>query len=440
MNIRLSFRLGHFLARLMLGSCVFTALVNLARAQPVTLGQMVRLALSNSPAMAVSSADMQHAYEAWREARDMYIPQVTVGSGLAGTYGFPLSIEGSAPTVISVGTQSFLYNPAQKQFIKAAKVELTATTLQKKDQRNQVLLDTVLAYRELDKWQQTLEVLRAEQAGTQKMETIVSERIREGIDSAVEMTKAKLASARIRMRLAEAEGAVEVLRSRLSGWTGLPASSIETVSQSIPSLPGVEPQDDVGAKAVENNPVIAAADEHALSKEFSAKGEHRQLYPAVDLVGQYGLFAKYNGYSTYFRNFQPNNATAGVAIRLPIFNFPQRARAAAADAEALRSLKDAQDVRNKVATETIRLQRLVQQMAAARDVAQLEYELAQSNVEAASTKVQSGTGTLKEQANAQAQANDKFAALLDASFELDKAQLQLLRQTNELDAWALSGK
>jgi len=440
MNIRLSFRLGHFLARLMLGMGIFTTLVNLATAQPVTLGQMVRLALTNSPAMAVSSADMQHAYEAWREARDMYIPQVTVGSGLAGTYGFPLSIEGSAPTIISVGTQSFLYNPAQKQFIKAAKVELTATTLQKKDQRNQVLLDTVLAYRELDKWQQTVEVLRAEQAGTQKMETIVSERIREGIDSAVEMTKAKLASARIRMRLAEAEGSVEVLRSRLSGWTGLPAASIETVTQSIPSLPGVEPQEDVAAKAVENNPVIAAADEHALSKQFSAKGEHRQLYPAVDLVGQYGLFAKYNGYSTYFTNFQPNNATAGVAIRLPIFNFPQRARAAAADAEALRSLKDAQDVRNKVATETIRLQRLVQQMAAARDVAQLEYELAQSNVEAASTKVQSGTGTLKDQANAQAQANDKFAALLDASFELDKAQLQLLRQTNELDAWALSGK
>jgi len=106
----------------------------------------------------------------------------------------------------------------------------------------------------------------------------------------------------------------------------------------------------------------------------------------------------------------------------------------------VRALKEAQDVRNKVATETLRLQRLVQQFAAGRDVAQLEYELAQSNVEAANTKVQSGTGTLKEQATAQAQANDKFAALLDISFELDKAQMQLLRQTNELDAWAFSGK
>ncbi len=439
MNIRLSLRLLYFLACFPLMIFV-VASAESASAQPVSLQDVVKLALTNSPAMAASSADMQHAYESWREARDMYIPQVTVGSGLAGTYGFPLSIEGSAPTIISVGTQSFLYNPAQKQFVKAAKVEWTASNLQKKEQRNQVLLDTVLAYRELDKWQQTVEVLRAEDAGAKKMESIEDERIREGIDSAIEMTKAKLASARIRMRLAEAQGAVDVLRSRLAGWTGLPAGSIETVTQSIPALPGVEPQDDLPAKAVQTNPAVAAADEHALAKQFSAKGEHKQLYPAVDLVGQYGLFAKYNGYSTYFTNFQPNNATAGVAIRLPIFNFPQRARAAAADADALHALKDAQNVRNNVATETIRLQRLVQQLSAARDVAQLEYELAQANVEAANTKVQSGTGTLKEQATAQAQANDKFAALLDASFELDKAQLQLLRQTNELDAWALSGK
>lgn len=411
-----------------------------AQAQPVTLAQVVQLALTHSPTIAASSADTQHAYESWREARNMYIPQVTLGSGLAGTYGFPLSIEGSAPSVISVGTQSFLYNPAQKQFIKAAKVELTASNLQTKDQRNQVLLDSVLAYRELDKWTQTLEVLRAEQAGAQKMEQIVSERIREGIDSAVEMTRAKLATARTRMRLAEAEGAVDVLRSRLSGWTGLPAASIETVSQSIPALPAIEAQDDLAAKAVQVNPTVAAADEHALAKQFSAKGEHKQLYPAVDLVGQYGLFAKYNGYNTYFNNFQPHNATAGVAIRVPIFNYPQRARAAAADADALHALKDAVEVRNKVGTETLRLQRLVQQLSAARDVAQLEYELAQANVEAANTKVQSGTGTLKEQASAQGQANDKFAALLDASFELDKAQIQLLRQTNDLDAWAFSGK
>ena len=416
------------------------AAVESAHAQPVTLAQVVQLSLSHSPAMAASSADAEHAYQSWREARNMYIPQVIVGSGLAGTYGFPLSIEGSAPSVINVGSQSFLYNPAQKQFIRAARTEWTASKLQTRDQLNQVILDTAVSYRELDKWTQTLEVLRAEEGGERKMETIISERIKEGIDSAVEMTRAKLATARTRMRLAEAQGAVDVLRSRLAGWTGLPAESIETVTQSIPALPAIEPQDDLAGKAVQSNPTVAAADEHALAKQFNAKGEHKQLYPAVDLVGQYGLFAGYNGYNTYFKNFQPNNATAGVAIRIPIFNYPQRARAAAADAEALHALKDALDVKNKVATETIRLQRLVQQLAAARDVAQLEYELAQSNVEAANTKVQSGTGTLKEQANAQAQANDKFAALLDANFELDKTQMLLLRQTNDLEKWAFSGK
>src|SRR5581483_7226641 len=265
-----------------------------AQAQPVTLAQVVQLSLSHSPAMAASSADAQHAYESWREARNMYIPQVILGSGLAGTYGFPLSIEGSAPSVISVGSQSFLYNPAQKQFIRAARTEWSASKLQTRDQLNQVILDAAVSYRELDKWTQALEVLRAQEAGEHKMETIVSERIKEGIDSAIEMTRAKLATARTRMRLAEAQGAVDVLRSRLSGWTGLPADAIETVTQSIPALPAVEPQDDLAGKAVQSNPTVAAADEHALAKQFNAKGEHKQLYPAVDLVGQYGLFAGYN--------------------------------------------------------------------------------------------------------------------------------------------------
>src|SRR5689334_9300738 len=154
-----------FLGRNLACFCMWviaSAVINpTVQAQPVTLAQVVQLSLSHSPAMAVSSADAQHAYESWREARNMYIPQVILGSGLAGTYGFPLSIEGSAPSVISVGSQSFLYNPAQKQFIRAARTEWSASKLQTRDQLNQVILDAALSYRELDKWTQTREVLRA---------------------------------------------------------------------------------------------------------------------------------------------------------------------------------------------------------------------------------------------------------------------------------------
>ena len=69
-----------------------------------------------------------------------------------------------------------------------------------------------------------------------------------------------------------------------------------------------------------------------------------------------------------------------MSIRFPLFNASQRARAQAADADALKATKQAEAARNQVSEETLRLQRSVTQMQAARDVAQLEYEIAQKTV------------------------------------------------------------
>ena len=78
-------------------------------------------------------------------------------------------------------------------------------------------------------------------------------------------------------------------------------------------------------------------------------------------------------------------------------------------------------------------------LAAARDVARLEYELAHSDVEAVGARIQAGTATLKDQENARLAENQRYMALLDAGFQLDKTQMQLLKATGELQQWAMSG-
>ena len=45
--------------------------------------------------------------------------------------------------------------------------------------------------------------------------------------------KSHLMTARLRLRLAEAKGAIDVIRNRLAHLTGLPASNIETESESM---------------------------------------------------------------------------------------------------------------------------------------------------------------------------------------------------------------
>ena len=194
--------------------------------------------------------------------------------------------------------------------------------------------------------------------------------------------------------------------------------------------------------------------EHARAQYLRAQGEHKSLWPSIDFAGQYALLSRFNNFQNYYipsrpcvtplgeflcvaSSFQQNNATIGVSIRFPLFNASQRSRAQAADAEAVKATKQAEAARNQVSEETLRLQRSVTQMLAARDVAQLEYEIAQKSLTAVQTRIDTGTSTLRDLDDARSQASERFITLQDVTFELERSQLGVLRSTGELEKWAL---
>ena len=235
----------------------------------------------------------------------------------------------------------------------------------------------------------------------------------------------------------ESRGSADVLRRHLSVATGLPISSIEIAPETIPGFPALPSDDDLYAKAVASNPAIKSAEQHAIAEAFRASGEHRALLPALDFAAQYARLSKYNNYDDYFKKFQPDNITFGVSLRLPLFNAPQRARAQAADADALKAKKQAEAARNKVSEETLKLQHAVEQLAAAREVAQLEDQLASAGVDAAKTRVDTGTGPLRDLVDARSQSSERYLLFQDADFEYQRARVTLLRVTGELERWAL---
>lgn len=409
-------------------------------AEPLPFRRALELALQHSGATAIAAAEQVRAQQSYLELRNLYFPQVIVGSGLGFSDGMPLSLEGVAPSVFNVNTQQYLLNLANQDFMRAAKTEWNATEAQKQDARDQVVLETALTYIQLDQLTSSIQVLRQQAQASARAEEITGQRVHEGVDSQVELTRARLNSARARLRAAELQGSADVLRLRLAQLTGLLADSIETMPESIPDLPSPPQDQDLASKAVSLSPAVKLAEQQARAKEYRASAEHKQLLPTIDIAGQYAVLARFNNYDQFFLRFQRNNVTAGVEIRFPLFNFSQRAHAEAADAEALKARRQADSVRHQVSTETLKLQRAVQQLAAARDVAQLEHQLALSDVDAVQAKVEAGAATLRDQENARAAEHDKYAAYLDASFGLQKAELQLLRATGELQAWAMAAK
>jgi outer membrane protein TolC len=149
------------------------------------------------------------------------------------------------------------------------------------------------------------------------------------------------------------------------------------------------------------------------------------------------VLARYNNYDQFFNKFQRNNVTAGVSIRFPFFSTAQRKAADVAKFDAIKAQQQAVNVKQQVSAETLKLQRAVEQLSAAREVAQLEHELAQADIEAAQAKIQSGQASLKDEQNARVEEHERYTAFLSSSFDLDKAQVQLLRQTGDLERWAL---
>jgi outer membrane protein TolC len=421
------------------GAVLFALIMsNRVQGETLPLETAVRLALSHSTASAIANADVERAFASYRELRNNYLPQITAGSGLGWTYGYPLAIEGNPPSLFDAVAQSSVYNPAQSKFLGAAKIDWQSSELQNKDQRNAVIQDVALTYTELAKWEARIVRLQQDEDHAKQMVEAVAERLEEGVDSKVDLDKAKLTAARVRLHRAEAHGNVDVLRRHLSTLTGLSVASIEIAPGTVPALPSVAPEEDLSIKAIVTSPAVKLAEQHSLAASMRASGEHRSLLPSIDFSAQYARFSTFNNYTEYFPNhFQQDNATIGFGLRIPIFNASQRARAAAAEAEALKSKKQAEAARNQVAEETLKLQRTAEQLEATREVAELEYQLAQSNLEAVQARIDAKTGTFHELSDARVQAAERYLSFQDADFEYLRVRLNLLRATGDLEKWAL---
>jgi len=408
-----------------------------AAAQPITFRQAIELALQHSGVMSIATVNQWRSYKAYMEVRNHYLPQLTVGSGLGYSYGFPLTLEGSAPSVVNFTSTQSLFNLSLKQFVKAAKIDWKAQSFDVEDKKNGVILDVALSYEQLNNVTSRIAALKRAQEAADKAEYISEQRLKEGVDSQLDLTKSQLVAARVRLRIAEAEGQQDVLREHLAKLVGLTPAEIAVDGSSIPELPLISQEDDYSARAMANSPTVHLAEQKALAADANAKGEHRANLPFADLASQYAYLARFNNYDLYFLRYSANNLAAGLNIKFPFMNFVQKAHAQQADADAIVAHKQAELAKNQVAEDALKLQRSIRQLQAARDVAKLDWQVSQGELDAMGAKDQSGLATPRDEQNARLEANDKQAAYLDAEFELAKAELQLLRITGELENWAI---
>ena len=195
--------------------------------------------------------------------------------------------------------------------MRAARNDVKATHFDTASKREDVILETATAYLDLDIALRKLKALGEAAQAANRAEFITTERLKEGLDSQLDLKKAQLNIAKVNMRVAEAQAAADVARQRLARLTGLPAELHRNRQRvPFPRLPKIGQDEDLPARAARNNPAVRLAQQKVVSAQLRARAEARVLYPSIDLASQYErLSSTLNNYAQYYKNFQRPTAS-----------------------------------------------------------------------------------------------------------------------------------
>jgi outer membrane protein TolC len=410
-----------------------------ASASPVvlTLKRSIELALSNSKDIQLAKLQVQAAQDSAQITRAEFLPNLYAGSGAGYTYGLPETPGGRPPALFSVTYTEEILNGPLRGLAKEQQEQVRAQRAMLEDTRNVVLVRVASAYLELVKVRHSLELLRKEKDSADKIVEVTKEREGEGYELPVEVTKAQLTLAQVNQRILQLEGRQDELEVFLRYQLGLTADQPLDVTPE--ELPGAAEQEGANliAMAAQSNTRLVAAESDVKGKELRLKGEKQGYWPTLQLVTIYDVLAKYNFNNSFLvineRNFRTSNLNAGVSINVPIYSAKTRANVALAQVNLEAAKINLSNTRSQVSAEVRQKSRKVQQADAAKEVARLELQLSQQNLAVLQSQFGEGKMNLRDVEKGRLDENEKWMAYLDANFQRQQAQLDLLKTAGQLE-------
>ena len=397
----------------------------------LTMRHAVTLALQNSRDLVLARVQYTVALNQTSLDRAAFLPNVYTGSGAAYTSGFP-SLGGSPPAVFQMNYDQAIFNPALKAQQQAAEEHAKTMKLEVDRTRDDVIVRTASAYLELAKVRHSLELLRGEQASSEKILSVTQERVQANQELSIEVTRSQLTGARIQERIIKLEGRDEALTQQLRNITGLADGEAIEVQ---PEDPGFETdlQDaqilDLGMHSDRD---IPEAENDRLARQHILRGAKLGYFPTLSVLGQFSVLSKSNNYLDFYKKFERNNGSVGIQLTIPIFSSKTRATVALAKSELSASELALGNKRQQVRLDLLQKQRNVRELDATREVARLDLKLSQESLQLLQAKFDEGRANLRDIENARLDENDKWVAFLDADFARQQGQLTLLQATGQL--------
>ena len=405
-----------------------------AEVHHLTLRQAVEMALKQNPDVMLARLDEHKAAEGVRVARDPFTPRITVGSGLAYSNGFPMAIEGAAPSVVQGYAKQYIFNRQQSYIVAQAKEEAHGAAIGTEDRREEVAYRTTALFLDAERAARVSDMARKQADSLDKVMKSVKAQVDEGRVLPIEGKRAALNLARARQTVANLEADQEIAETSLATVLGL---SAEDRARPIPEdrKPPAMPlsEDDMIRSAIRYSKELRRLESRIAAKGLEIRADRAARLPRIDLVAQYGLFAKYNHYEDYFRAFQRHNGQLGVSFQLPVLPGPGiSALTEQRNAEVAQLRLQMASARNNIMITARRTYTEIARTEAAREVARLDLEVAREQVNINLALMQEGRMSLSQVEEARAAEDTKWMALYDAAYMLEKARWNLAHQTGDL--------
>lgn len=404
-----------------------------AEVHPLTLRQAVELALKENPDLVLSRLDQQKAQAAIRIAKDPFAPKLYAGSGLAKVWGYPTSIEGSAPSIIQTRTDMSLYNKPKRYEL--ARVRETARgaeidTLSKSDQ---VAYQTATLFLDAQQMGRSKQSLQLELESLQRVSGAIGVQVQEGRQLPIENKRVAVDLARATQRVAALGGDLDYSEASLAVVLGFSADDrVQPVDEERAAFEVPASEQAATELALQNNKDIRKLESQLQAKGFEVKEAEASRLPVIDAVAQYALLAKSN-YENFFTRFQRNNGELGVSIQIPLLTgSAAKGLASQAQTDILELRTQMGQLRNRIQLDTQKSYQELQKAMSAQEVARLDLDYNREQVSVLLAQLGEGRSTEQQVDNARLTEQEKWIAFYDAQHLVENARLDLLKQTGTL--------
>ena len=402
----------------------------------MTLRQAVETALKQNPDLVLARLEEEKTRQAVRVARDPFVPKLVVGSGMAYTNGFPMSIEGSAPSIVQATATEYLFNRPQNYIVAQARENARSAQLGTAAKQEDVAYRTTSLYLDAERAARVGALARKDADSLEAVLETVRAQVREGRALPLNEKQANLNLARARQLADNMEADQDTAETALAVALGfgsedrIRAAGDERAAPPVPDLEEVVVQ-----SSLASSKELRQLESQIAAKSLEIRGEKAARLPRVDLVAQYSMLAKFNRYADYFQRYQRNNVELGASFQIPLLAGPGvSAEVAQTQAEIGRLRAELNAARTRITTEIQQSFRDVKKADSAAGVAQLDLDVAREELSVTLSQMREGRASFRQVEELRVVENDKWIAFYDAQYTSERARWNLLRLTGNLMA------